>query len=31
MIEIVERNTQILSQLVSDVLDVSSIVTGRSG
>ena len=29
VIEIVERNTQILSQLVSDVLDVSSIVTGK--
>ena len=28
VIEIVERNTQILSQLVSYVLDVSSIVTG---
>ena len=29
VIEIVERNTQILSQLVADVLDVSSIVTGK--
>jgi PAS domain S-box-containing protein len=29
VIEIVERNTLILSQLVSDVLDVSSIVTGK--
>ena len=29
VIEIVERNTRILSQLVSDVLDVSSIVTGK--
>ncbi len=29
VIQIVERNTQILSQLVSDVLDVSSIVTGK--
>ena len=29
VIEIVERNTLILSQLVADVLDVSSIVTGK--
>lgn len=28
-IEIIERNANILSQLVSDVLDVSSIVTGK--
>ena len=29
VIEIIERNGRILSQLVSDVLDVSSIVTGK--
>jgi len=29
VIEIIERNARILSQLVSDVLDVSSIVTGK--
>src|SRR6185503_9722926 len=29
VVEIIERNARILSQLVSDVLDVSSIVTGK--
>ena len=29
VIEIIERNARVLSQLVSDVLDVSSIVTGK--
>lgn len=29
VIEIIERNAQMLSQLVSDVLDVSSVVTGK--
>ncbi|MDQ3169231.1 MAG: PAS domain-containing sensor histidine kinase [Acidobacteriota bacterium] len=29
VVEIVERNAQLLSQLVSDVLDVSSVVTGK--
>jgi PAS domain S-box-containing protein len=29
VIEIIDRNAQLLSQLVSDVLDVSSIVTGK--
>jgi PAS domain S-box-containing protein len=29
VVEIIERNAQLLSQLVSDVLDVSSIVTGK--
>jgi PAS domain S-box-containing protein len=29
-IDIIDRNVQILSQLVSDVLDVSSIVTGKT-
>jgi two-component system, OmpR family, sensor histidine kinase VicK len=29
VIEIIERNARLLSQLVSDVLDVSSIVTGK--
>jgi PAS domain S-box-containing protein len=29
VVEIIERNAQLLSQLVSDVLDVSSVVTGK--
>jgi PAS domain S-box-containing protein len=29
VVEIIERNARVLSQLVSDVLDVSTIVTGR--
>ena len=29
VIEIIERNARVLSQLVSDVLDVSTIVTGK--
>ena len=29
VVEIIERNAQLLSQLVSDVLDVSSLVTGK--
>jgi len=29
VVEIIERNARVLSQLVSDVLDVSSIVTGK--
>jgi PAS domain S-box-containing protein len=29
VVEIIERNAQLLSQLVSDVLDVSTIVTGK--
>ncbi len=29
VIEIIERNARVLSQLVSDVLDVSAIVTGK--